>query len=229
MTIASTFPAVLTGEAGRMGWGCAWWDQALESVASWALPREAEAAASAASPVDAADIAAALAGRQDAFDRLVTRYQTTLARQMWRFTRDRVVLEELVQDVFVEAYMSLARYRGDGPFDHWLRSIAVRVGYRYWKGRARDRRIAEAAVVVASQPASDHAAETQSAKEAAEIVTALLNKLSPRDRLVITLLHLDECSVAEAAKLTGWSQTMVKVQAFRARRKMQRLLQEVGT
>jgi RNA polymerase sigma-70 factor (ECF subfamily) len=145
---------------------------------------------------------------------------------MWRFTRDRVVLEELVQDVFVEAYLCLARYRGDGPFEHWLRSIAVRVGYRYWKGRVRDRRKAEAAIAVASLPSVDEPAGARSAREAAEIVEGLLTRLSPRDRLVITLLHLDECSVAETARLTGWSQTMVKVQAFRARKKMQRLLQE---
>lgn len=224
MTIASTLPAVLTGRSDRLGWGCAWWDRLLATAAPFAVMTEATPTA--ASPADAVDIAAALGGRQDAFDRLVIRYQDTLARQMWRFTRDRVVLEELVQDVFVEAYMSMARYRGDGPFDHWLRSIAVRVGYRYWKGRARDRRTAEAAVAVASLPSIDQTAGSRSAKEAAEIVEGLLGRLSPRDRLVITLLHLDECSVAEAAKLTGWSQTMVKVQAFRARKKMQRMLQE---
>jgi RNA polymerase sigma-70 factor (ECF subfamily) len=224
MVITSTLPAVLTGPSDRFDWGCAWWDRLFATAAPFAVMTES--ASTAVSPADATDIAAALAGRRDAFDRLVTRYQDTLARQMWRFTRDRVVLEELVQDVFVEAYMSLARYRGDGPFDHWLRSIAVRVGYRYWKGRARDRRTAEAAVAVASLPSIDQTAGSRSAKEAAEIVEGLLGRLSPRDRLVITLLHLDECSVAEAAKLTGWSQTMVKVQAFRARKKMQRMLQE---
>jgi RNA polymerase sigma-70 factor (ECF subfamily) len=53
-----------------------------------------------------------------------------------------------------------------------------------------------------------------------------LEKLSPRDRLVITLLHLEERSVAEAAEHTGWSQTMVKVQAFRARARLKKLLQQ---
>ena len=45
---------------------------------------------------------------------------------------------------------------------------------------------------------------------------AVLRQLPPRHRLVITLLYLEDRSVAEAARLTGWSQTMVKVQAFRA-------------
>ena len=54
---------------------------------------------------------------------------------------------------------------------------------------------------------------------------ALLARLPPRDRLVLTLIYLDGCSVAEAAELTGWSQTMTKVQAHRARKKLKKLLE----
>jgi RNA polymerase sigma-70 factor (ECF subfamily) len=52
------------------------------------------------------------------------------------------------------------------------------------------------------------------------MVEKLLSLLSPDDRLVITLLDLQERSVAEISALTGWSQSLVKVRAFRARRKM---------
>ena len=58
---------------------------------------------------------------------------------MWRFTRDRVQWEELVHDVFVEAYLSLRSYRGEAPLLHWLRKIATRVGYRWWKHRNRQK------------------------------------------------------------------------------------------
>ncbi len=57
---------------------------------------------------------------------------------MTRFTRDERMLEELVHDVFVEAYFSLDGYRGDAPFEHWLQRIATRVGYRYWTRRGRE-------------------------------------------------------------------------------------------
>jgi DNA-directed RNA polymerase specialized sigma24 family protein len=48
-----------------------------------------------------------------------------------------VILDQLVQDVFVEAYMSLKGFRGRAPFLHWLRRVATRVGFRYWKSRTR--------------------------------------------------------------------------------------------
>jgi RNA polymerase sigma-70 factor (ECF subfamily) len=65
-----------------------------------------------------------------------------------------------------------------------------------------------------------------SAEAAAALVHGLLGELPPRDRLVLTLIYLEGCSVAQAAELSGWSQTMVKVQAHRARKKLKKLLDE---
>src|SRR5580692_7865290 len=81
-----------------------------------------------------------VAGHNDACARLFKRYEADVARQLWRFTRNRAVCEELVQEVFVEAYLSLKRYRPQSvPFLHWLRKITTRVGYRYWKNQSRQR------------------------------------------------------------------------------------------
>ena len=63
-------------------------------------------------------------------------------------------------------------------------------------------------------------------QQAGAAVHAALAKLAPHDRLVLTLFYLEGCAVAEIARLTGWSQTMVKVQAFRARNRLKKLLAE---
>ena len=175
---------------------------------------------------DGSDIQAALAGDGDAYGRLVRRHQDEIARRMWRFTRDRRELEELVQDVFVEAYVSLRGFRGRAPFVHWLNRIATRVGYRFWK---RQRRVASHETPLQDW---DGFLETEdpepSAGEAAELLHRLLEQLPPRDRLVLTLLYLEELTVAQAAERVGWSQTMVKVQAHRARKKLRVLLEKAG-
>ena len=171
------------------------------------------------------DIEATLAGHGEAYARIVRRYQNDIARRMWRFTRDRRELEELVQDVFVEAYTSLASYRGTGPFDHWLSRLATRVGYRLWKRRRR----AEKTVAIqdwdAPDPSRTQEAQLEAA-EAAERLHRVLGQLAPRDRLVLTLMYLEEMSVAEIADHTGWSRTMVKVQAHRARKKLRALMEQ---
>ena len=55
----------------------------------------------------------------------------------------------------------------------------------------------------------------------------LLDQLKPDDRLVIQLLDLEQKTIAEISATTGWSQSLVKVRAFRARRKLQKLFQEL--
>ena len=134
---------------------------------------------------------------------------------MWRFSRQVSVAEELVQEVFVEAYFSLAKFRGQSPLLHWLRRIATRVGYRYWKHetRRRARSAALEAWSIVREPPNEPRPE-----EAGVIVHKVLAQLPPRDRLVLTLMYLEGCSVAETSDRTGWSQTMVKVQAHRAQK-----------
>lgn len=175
--------------------------------------------------VEAALINAARDGDEDAFRQIVDGYQATLSKQMTRFSRDRAVIEELVHDVFVEAFVSLGSFKSRSPFEHWLRKIAVRVVYRFWKVTARDKdrrtQLLEdaACVTFTTEPPTD-------AVDAWDQLHVMLARLSPRDRLVLTLLYWDGHSVAGAAKLAGWSQTMFKVQAYRARQRLKKLLEE---
>ena len=169
---------------------------------------------------EADDIRDARAGDGEAYRRLVCRYQQEIAHRLRRFSRDPLAIEEMVQETFVGAYFSLRGYRGDAPFEHWLHRIAVRVGYRYWKSRksARQTVSIEGQSLALSRP--------ESCDDDAEQLHRVLDQLSPRDRLVVTLLYLEEYSVEETAKLTGWSRTMVKVQAFRARAKLKKVMTE---
>jgi len=175
---------------------------------------------------DLEDIQATLAGDGAAYGRLVRRHQDSVARRMWRFTRDPQRLEELVHDVFVEAYVSLKGFRGEAPFAHWLSRIATRVGYHYWKKRdaaGPDMPLQDwDALAEEEQPSGLEAAE------AAEVLHNLLGQLPPRDRLVLTLMYMEELPVAEIARQTGWSATLVKVQAHRARKKLKALIDKAN-
>ena len=169
---------------------------------------------------DADDIQATLAGDGEAYRRIIDRHQAEVAKRLRRFARagDRNTLEQLVHDTFVEAYFSLSRYRGDAPLIHWLHRIAVRVGYKHWKSQKQSR-------ATVSLDDRDIATKSNESNVDADQLHQVLEQLSPRDRLVVTLMYLEDRSVEETAKLTGWSKTMVKVQAFRARGKLRKQLQ----
>ena len=179
---------------------------------------------------DAQDIQACLDGDDEAYARIVKRYERDIAKQMVRFDRDRSACEELVQEVFVQAYFSLDGFRGDAPFLHWLRRIATRVGYRHWTKQSR--RAGQVPLET-----WDGAAEAEGAIDpatAGALLHELFARLPPKERLVLTLLHLDECSTEEIADRMGWTRAMVKMRAYRARKKIkdiaerERLLEKVG-
>lgn len=175
---------------------------------------------------DIDDIRATLNGDETAYARLVDRYETPIFAQMWRFTRDRRVLEELVQDVFVEAYTSLGRFRGEAPFLHWLRAIATRVGYHHWKRERRDRKHRLAIQEHAQRVPRPNQGMTPD--DASERLFALLAHLVPKDRLVLTLYYFEEYDTNEIAEQTGWSVTLVRVRIYRACRRLRRLITEAG-
>jgi RNA polymerase sigma-70 factor (ECF subfamily) len=174
---------------------------------------------------DLQDVRCCLDGDPDAYRRLVQRHQQQISAIIWQFSRDPETHEDLVQDAFVEAYQSLRTYRAKAPFPRWLARIARRVGYRHWKRQER-----EAAIQTVPfedwGAALEQAAETARPSEAAEMLFQLLGQLSPRDRLVLTLRYIENESVAGTAEATGWSKTMVKVQAWRARSKLRKLFEK---
>jgi len=180
-----------------------------------------------ADQTDLRDIRATLAGDGEAYSRLIYRYQNEISARMWRFSRNRRELEELVHDVFVEAYVSLKSFKAKAPFSHWLNRIATRVGYRSWKKQKR-RGEREAPLQDWDQLLQADRQEPWAPREAAEMLHSLLAQLRPRDRLVLTLMYLEELSVNEIAERTGWSKTMVKVQVHRARKRLKVLMVNLG-
>ncbi|WP_438482401.1 RNA polymerase sigma factor [Oleiharenicola lentus] len=145
----------------------------------------------------------------------------------------RVAEEDLAQDIFLKMFTRLDQYQGAVPFPHWVSRIAVTTCIDQL--RAQKRRpefrwadLSENEAEVLDNVLSDEKTELPgSALAARELVHKLLDQLKPDDRLVIQLLDLDQKTIAEISAQTGWNQTLVKVRAFRARRKLQKLFQEL--
>jgi RNA polymerase sigma factor (sigma-70 family) len=171
---------------------------------------------------DMEDVRACLQGDEAAYGRLVERYRSQIAAQLWRLCRDRTACEELVEEVFVEAYFSLATYRGEAPLLAWLRRIATRIGYRYCRrtaGRPRHLPIEE-------WDRAEEAPRRLDPAEAGALAHALLARLDPEDRLVMTMIYLEGCGTAEVAERTGWSQGAVKMRASRSRDRLRRMVEK---
>lgn len=143
----------------------------------------------------------------------------------------RVGEEDLVQMIFIKVFHKLGQYRGRMPLEHWISRIAVNTCLNELKAeRIRPEwRLGDFSAEIAAGIEKLAATEVDTATNddvavAKKIVAQLLEQLSPEDRLVIILLHMEERSVDEIHARTGWNRSVIKVRAFRARAKMKKML-----
>ncbi len=178
-------------------------------------------------------IAAVLKGDRASFEPLVQKYSPRVFATARRYARRESEVEDIAQEVWLKAFEKLKSFRGEAPFEHWLMRLTVRTCYDFLRGHQRNR---ESSFSDLTEPENDWldrfvtAPETaaESAAAAKLLVGRVLERLSPQARLVITLLEIEDCSVKEISKLTGWSVPLVKVRAFRARAEMRKILSKMA-
>ena len=145
----------------------------------------------------------------------------------------RVPEEDLAQEIFLKMFTRLAQYQGAVPFPHWVSRIAVTTCIDHLRAQKRRPEFRWAdlseteAEVLDNVITNENDVPANDAMAAHELVHKLLEQLKPDDQLVIRLLDLEQKTVAEISRSTGWNQSLVKVRAFRARRKLQKLFQEL--
>ncbi|HEY6229512.1 MAG TPA: sigma-70 family RNA polymerase sigma factor [Verrucomicrobiae bacterium] len=185
---------------------------------------------------DAELIAHSIDGNESAFEQLVDRYQPRVFQIASRYAQGSEEQADLAQEIFVKVYFALKDFRGEAPFEHWLSRIAVRTCFDHLRRRQRKRESTFSDLTedqshwLEQISAADSAAKEEAlanTREARELVGLVLERLRPADRHVITWLELEEKSVGEVADLTGWSKTLVKVRAFRARKAMRKIIEEL--
>jgi len=184
-------------------------------------------------PTEADLIAAVLRGDAASFEPLIEKYSPRVFGTARRYARRESEVEDIVQEIWIKAFQKLRSFRGEAPFEHWLMRLAVRTCYDFLRSHQRNR---ETTFSELTEPENDwlesFVQQPESAAENAEAARALvkrvLEELSPPARLIITLLEIEDRSIKEISKLTGWSLPLVKVRAFRARAEMRKLLAKLA-
>jgi RNA polymerase sigma-70 factor (ECF subfamily) len=143
--------------------------------------------------------------------------------------------EDLAQIIFVKVFQKIEQYNGDAPFPHWVSRVAVNTCLNEirsekarpelrWADLSEEQASALDRVLDQREEAS---IDEQSATR--ELAGKLLDTLPPRDRAIISLIDLEGHSIAETAELTGSAPAVVKIRAFRARKKLRKELERLET
>ena len=79
----------------------------------------------------------ARAGDTEAFGRLIEAHQAHVRAYLGSYVRNRVVVDDLAQEVFISAFRTLATYKGNAPLIAWLIGIARHRRMTYLRDEAR--------------------------------------------------------------------------------------------
>ncbi|MCH6258047.1 RNA polymerase sigma factor [Puniceicoccaceae bacterium K14] len=172
-----------------------------------------------------------LEGDLAAFDEVVHRHQVMITRCLYRFCPHQSDLEDLVQDTFIKAFRKLNLWKPEAPFENWLRKIAYNTGYDYIRKTKRESERARKLLDEEKGLVADERRGQRSAVamfEKSDLAQMILSLLKPEDRLVLTLQYLESMSLDEICQQMSWSLSKTKVKSFRARKRLNKLLEEYG-
>jgi RNA polymerase sigma-70 factor (ECF subfamily) len=184
-------------------------------------------------PDESALIAEVRAGRAEAFEPFVRRYQRKITRVAYRMLRDAGEADCAAQETFLRAYRNLSEFREGSSFETWLTRICI----NWCKDRLKRRRLV---LYFHQAPREDDESGPHDAtphpepsperkamsREIRERLKDGIGRLSPRQRTIFQLKHFEELSIPEIADITGLDVGTVKSHLFRAASKIRERLRD---
>ena len=170
---------------------------------------------------------------EDAARALFRHLYPLVARLVRSHLPRRTSQEDLVQTVFMKMFAKLDGFSGAVPLEHWVSRITINTCLNQlaaekarpelrWADLSEEQ--AQTLEEVTAGPEELDPSQNLAAREMDE---KLLAQLAPANRLVLTLLHLEGRSVEEVRQITGWNVPVIKVRAFRARRKLRKVFEKL--
>jgi RNA polymerase sigma-70 factor (ECF subfamily) len=170
------------------------------------------------------------AGRADAFRSLIGIYQEQVINTCYRFLNNREDAEDVAQEVFLEIYRSISRFRGDAKLSTWIYRIAVTRSLDAVRKKRRKKRFARLQRLFRQRdgeeeevpiPHYDTPEKNLEDKERAEILWRAVESLVESQRIAITLNKYEGLSYAEVAEIMGTTVSSVESLIHRAKKNLE--------
>ncbi len=167
----------------------------------------------------------AKAGKFDAFEALVHRYEQKIYNVAYRLSGNRADAEDILQETFLKAFENLQRFREESSFYTWVMRIAVNAALIRFRKSPHSNAVSLDALEENHQDFhprvvvnwDDNPERKYSQREKERILRRVIRQLPPIYRTVFWLRDVEEFSNAEVARMLNLSVFAVKSRLMRAR------------
>lgn len=195
------------------------WAASRLGGSAWGRPLLAQAAGS-----DESLVARASGGDRQAFDDLYRRHVDLVWTRLGRLIGPDPEREDLLQQVFIEVFRSLPRFRGDASFRTFLYRIVLNTASDHLKRRRRRGGLVLSAETLDELVDANASPETRAAERQRLAATfALLDRIKPKKRIAFVLRVVDGLSLDEIGELTKATRSAVAQRVRHAHRELQAL------
>jgi len=183
---------------------------------------------------DAAQVAQALGGDQEAFRVLFERHSRSLFRLAFRMTGNEHDAEEVVQEALLRAYRRLDKFEARSNFGTWLYRIAVNCSLDMMRKRGPENKLRQQPTATEKEmgdPVTLARSEAPGPErlalsgELSQQVKAAMMTLSPVERTAFVMRHFEGNSIEEIGEVLGLGAGATKNSVFRAVQKLRRHLE----
>lgn len=144
------------------------------------------------------------------------KYRAEVARTVHKVLGPSAELEDVVQDVFVEVFRSIEKYKGDAQITTWLYRVCVNVALQ--RIRRRQRRPEGYAAAEDDVPTHETPLRELERKESARVVYGILDTLPPKKRMVFILHEIMGLEAKEISDVVGANVLTVRTRLHYARK-----------
>ncbi len=173
-------------------------------------------------------------GNQTAFSQLIDQFQQKVFGTCISFVPNKEDAEDIVQEVFLEVFKSISKFKGDSKLSTWIYKIATNKCLEFIRKKNAKKRFAFLQTILGNEIPVDktsyfteinHPGIILENKEKSDIIFRAINTLSESQRVVFTLAKIDGKSYQEIVEITGKTLSSVESTMFRAKKVLQEKLE----
>lgn len=170
-----------------------------------------------------------ISGDRESFKKLVDIYQPLVLNTCNSFLHDRQTAEDNTQEVFIEAYLSIHKFKKDAKLSTWLYRIAVNKSLNYIRDNKKRSMIKSVESMFKSDDINkaDEDEVLDETEERLKVLHQVIDALPKRQKTAFTLCKLENLSYKEVAEIMSVPVTTVEGLMHRAKHSVQRRIEKI--